>query len=504
MDDEVDSSAITSPLMCAILVATASQFLVGYNTSVMNTPEAFVFPGHSTGLWSLAVAAFAVGGPFGAIAGGKLADQRGRRGALLVDTWTFLVGGLLQTLAWNMSTIILSRFIVGFASGFSSVLVPIYLGEVAPLKLRGMIGTFTQFALVIGILAADLCAFPFAKDWAWRFLFLMTPIVAAAQLLCSPFLLESPRWLISQGSESSLARSVIQRLRGLEHDHEVDLAIRSLEILNGRIPNEPNENQTETLLEMAQHPQLRSLLLSSLFLQMAQQLCGINAVFYYSTAFFQGVIHDPLVGTSIVGAINVLSTLVAVLLMDSCGRRTLLLCSSGGMFLACFAIVMTLLGYFSNVMALLFVNVYVIFFAIGLGPIPWLIAAEMFQGKYLAVAMSACSQLNWACNFIVGLVFPYLHMHLGPFSFVPFAVVLAVTFLFTLTILPETQGTTPEDFIFEMVRRNSVRNLTLNQAEDKDGANMFDPATMEQLVPDEIHEGHSSVKERVIAGRELC
>lgn len=97
----------------------------------MNAPEKVVFPGHSTGLWSIAVAAFAVGGPLGAVVGGKMADQRGRRGALLICTWTFLAGGVLQTLAPDMYTIVVSRLIIGFASGYSSVLVPIYLGEVS-------------------------------------------------------------------------------------------------------------------------------------------------------------------------------------------------------------------------------------------------------------------------------------------------------------------------------------------------------------------------------------
>ena len=159
-------------------MAAASQFLVGYNTGVMNAPEKVVFPGHSTGLWSFAVAAFAVGGPFGAIVGGKMADQRGRRGALLIDTWTFLLGGFLQTIAPDMFTIIISRFIIGFASGYSSVLVPIYLGELAPPTLRGMLGTLTQFALVIGILFADLFAFPFATAERWRVLFAVTFIIA--------------------------------------------------------------------------------------------------------------------------------------------------------------------------------------------------------------------------------------------------------------------------------------------------------------------------------------
>ena len=120
----------TTPFVWAILIATASQFSVGYNTGVMNAPAAVVFVGHSTTLWSWAVAAFAVGGPLGASLGGRLADSQGRRGALLIDVATFLLGGILQTLAPNMIVIILSRFIIGFASGFSSVLVPIYLGEV--------------------------------------------------------------------------------------------------------------------------------------------------------------------------------------------------------------------------------------------------------------------------------------------------------------------------------------------------------------------------------------
>ena len=100
-----------------------------YNTGVMNAPANVVFPGHSTLAWSLAVSSFAVGGPFGALVGGRMADSRGRRGALLLDTWLFLVGGILQTFAPDMMTIIVARFIIGFASGFSSVVVPVLLGE---------------------------------------------------------------------------------------------------------------------------------------------------------------------------------------------------------------------------------------------------------------------------------------------------------------------------------------------------------------------------------------
>jgi SP family facilitated glucose transporter-like MFS transporter 3 len=483
---EFDANLVTTPLVFAIIVAVGSQFLVGYNTGVMNAPEKVVFPGHSTALWSFAVAAFAIGGPFGAIVGGKLADSRGRRGALLIDTWLFLMGGTLQTFAPDMYTLILARFIIGFASGFSSVLVPIYLGELAPPTLRGMLGTLTQFAMVIGILIADLFAFPFSTETSWRVLFLVTPIVAIIQLLCSPFLLESPRWLINRDPSSLRARYIIKQLRGLRYDHEVEMELGSYAI-GEAAQHQDNPDQNHVIKEMFSHRKIRMLLVSSLVLQMAQQFCGINAVFYYSTAFFEGVIENPLLGTTIVGFVNVIATYAALLLMDSCGRRTLILWSSGGMFISCVVIVLSLLGFFSNIMALVAVNVYVSFFEIGLGPIPWLIVAEMFEGKYIAVAMSLCSQLNWACNFIVGLAFPLMNEHLGPYSFVPFAIVLAFTFVYAMFVLPETQGTTPEQLVAEMVRRNS-KSVIYQSNEGGGGAGAIDlewQKAMEQLMQEE-------------------
>jgi SP family facilitated glucose transporter-like MFS transporter 3 len=201
---------------------------------------------------------------------------------------------------------------------------------------------------------------------------------------------------------------------------------------------------------------VRLLVVSCFVLQMTQQLCGINAVFYYSTAIFDGVISNPLIGTTLVGAVNVVATYIALLLMDSCGRKTLLLWSTGGMFISCIILVLSLLGYLSNIYALVAVMIYVTFFEIGLGPIPWLIVAEMFDAKYVALAMSASCQINWVCNFLVGLLFPYMNDYLGAYSFVPFAGVLFLAFLFSAIWLPETQGTTPEELQAELVRKNSA------------------------------------------------
>jgi SP family facilitated glucose transporter-like MFS transporter 3 len=207
------------------------------------------------------------------------------------------------------------------------------------------------------------------------------------------------------------------------------------------------------------NPEDRSLLISCFVLQMAQQFSGINAVFYYSNSFFTGVIDNPLVGTTLVGAVNVVAAMGAVAVMQSTGRRSLILWSAGGMFACTIVIVLALLGYFDQFVALAAVILYVVFFEVGLGPIPWLIVAECFSAGSVASAMSACSLVNWACNFLVGLAFPYMQKYLGPYSFGPFAVFLLFTFVYTLMFLPETRGKTPEELHIELTTKRPVKDL---------------------------------------------
>jgi MFS transporter, SP family, solute carrier family 2 (facilitated glucose transporter), member 3 len=336
----------------------------------------------------------------------------------------------------------------------------------------------------MGILVADLLAFPFAQEARWRVLFLVTPTFAVLQLVLAPFLLESPRWLLGRDPKSLKARYIVKRLRGLRYDHEVETEVGHL-VMGGAAQRQEQTSTTAVLKEMLGQSKIRNLLLSALALQMAQQFSGINAVFYYSTSFFQGVIDNPLVGTTLVGAVNVLATYAVLFLMDRCGRRQLILWSSGGMFLSCIVIVLSLLGFFSNMLALLAVNAYVIFFEFGLGPIPWLIVAEMFDGKYVATAMSTASQLNWACNFVIGFIFPFMNKALGPYTFVPFACVLLGTFVFAATILPETQGTTPEELAEEMTRSLSQSMVYQPNADSASQIDLEWRKAMEQLQKEE-------------------
>jgi len=494
-------SALTLPLLAAVVLSMISQFLVGYNTSVMNAPQNVVFPQHTTIEWSLAVSAFAIGGPFGAFFGGKLANVHGRKGALLLNAWVFLVGGLIMTLAQSIYWLIPGRFVVGFASGVSSVVVPIYLGEIAPPTLRGTLGTCTQFAMVIGILVSSLIAFPLATESCWRYLFLVTPALCVAQLLSAPFVVESPRWLLSKETEADEidkdikptytpknpfdpqptddsktppnshshpptpylkggAREVIRKLRGYRLDEEVDEEVRNfLTAAEVHRTDRGSAHSGGAMADLLQAREYRGLLIAAIGLQLAQQLCGINAVFYYSTSFFEGIIDNPLQGTCLVNFINVVATFVALQLMDTSHRRTLLLTSSLGMAFSALLLTAAALGIVHRSIALVAVMLFVSFFEIGLGPIPWLIVAEFFDAKYVATAMSLACMLNWSCNFLVGFLFPYIQQALGPYVFLPFAGVLVLTFVFVLCCVTETYGKSTEQVYREQVLLQQLHQL---------------------------------------------
>lgn len=331
---------------------------------------------------------------------------------------------------------------------------------VAPPNLRGILGTMTQFSMTIGILFADIVGFVFANPSGWRWMFSLTSIMALFQLLMTPLLLESPRWLLMKNPHSSKARLVIKKLRGFRYEEEIETEVQhylgASKLQSSDIGEcDPKKLKQNPMAEMFADKDVRLLVVSTLVLMIAQQFSGINAVFYYSGLFFEGVIDNPLVGTTLMGAVNVIATAGALLLMDRYGRRTLIMWSSVGMFLSCLVVVLALLNYFSKTVAIAGVGAYVTFFEIGLGPIPWLIVAEMFDGKYVSTAMSVSSQLNWTCNFFVALLFPKMNQLLGPYSFGPFAVVLFFTFLYAWIYLPETSGTTPAELQALLIKKNA-------------------------------------------------
>eukprot|EP01031_Cornospumella_fuschlensis_P024742 gene24742-29898_t len=464
---DVDELAITLHLIMAVAVAIITQFLVGYNTSVMNAPSALIFPTHSLLSFSLAVSLFPLGGGVGSMAGGVIANKRGRRGAMVICMYIFLLGGLIMFLAPNIWALCLGRFIVGMGSGVGMVVVPVYLGEIAPPTLRGTLGTFTQFAIVIGILASNLCAYPLIASSSsstsrptgiatsadtiaslvsthnWRYLFLVTPVLCVVQLILSRYLLESPRYLLNMDPASRMARINIKKLRAFRSVQDVEQEVQHyLFSMQKHKTIYTSAHSIYAYNDLIFHAvELRVLVMCSIMLQIAQQLSGINVVFYYSTMFLGGSGGglSALVGTICIGVVNVLATVLALKLMDNTPRRLLLLSSSLGMIVSMIGITITLTPSITpylpaNITAYLTLACllcYVVSFAVGLGPIPWLIVAEMFDAKYVATAMGLACLVNWLCNFLVGLSFPFVQAYLGHLCFLPYAAILTFTTLYT-------------------------------------------------------------------------
>lgn len=446
---------MTFHLLMAVCVSVVAQFLVGYNTSVMNSPESVVFPDHSTLIWSLAVSAFAIGGPAGSIVGGYWANTKGRKGAMDINNWIFLLGGIIMTCAQDMYWLIVARLLIGFASGVAMVVVPVYLGEIAPPTLRGTLGTCTQFAIVIGILASNIAAFPLATATRWRYLFMISPLLSVIQLMASKYLEESPRWLLNRDINSLEARLAIKRLRAFRSNRDVEHEVQNYLFASARHKTARHSaHSTGAIWDLITAKDVRILLVSSIVLQIAQQLSGINAVFYYSTTFFEGVIPNPKAGTTLLGVVNLIATIAALKLMDNTERRTLLLYSSVGVLLSMLLIFAALLGVISRPFALLALMCFVTSFAIGLGPIPWLIVAELFDAKYVATAMSLACIVNWSCNFLVGLSFPFCNRYLGAYSFLPFFVILFISTIWIYYYLPETHGRSVEE-VYRVVTTNN-------------------------------------------------
>lgn len=428
------------------MVAVLNAFQYGYNTAVTGAMNAnVVFPGHSDMLWALCVSSFAVGGPIGSVIGGQLNASLGRKMTMSANSCLFVVSGLVMAFAVDMYMLILGRFLVGIASGAATILVPLYLGELAPPNLRGALGTTYQVAMVLGILVTDLLAFGFAGESdsltrpGWRLMFGFTGLLGLLQLVLAPLLIESPRWLLNNGNPKD-AEETLRNLR------QLDNVVEEMDSISAA--NTSESGNVQSIGDVLRDPSIRLPLLVAVVLQFGQQLSGISAVMFYASSFFQNAgLENPLIGITLVYIVNVLSTIVALMLMDTAGRRPLLIWSMVGMLVSTVILTVGLSNLLpmSSFFSVGGVMSFVWFFEIGLGPIPWLIAAEMFPPKSRTAATSIATMVNWLGLFIIGIVFPTMQSALGNFIYVPFAITLSLTLAFSLKFVPETKGKTLDE-----------------------------------------------------------
>ncbi|XP_046369787.2 solute carrier family 2, facilitated glucose transporter member 1-like [Haliotis rufescens] len=409
-------------------------------------------------LWSSTVAAFVFFGMVGAFLALKVADTVGRKRGMVVITFIMFLAAILggiTVIAKSPECLIVSRVLVGLHSGLNITLVPLYLTEIAPKKIRGAVGTCHQLAITLGILSSQILGMTelFGTVDLWPLLFAFNAIPSLVCLLVLPFCPESPRWMLISKNREEEAKTAMQKLRGYDNVED--------EMGEMRAEAKKSRNAKNfTLKDLLTTPELRMPTVIACVGQISQQWSGINVVMSYSSFIFAQAnvsatqIPYVIVGT---GFVNVVTAIVAVPLMEKLGRRPLLLwpmCVMAGSFVLMTIFLqlqfdLSLKASHSTfaMICIVLMHLYIVGFALGLGPIPFTIVAEIFRQESRAAAMSLSVACNWICNFILMWTFPFLRDGLEAYTYLLFVVILVAAIIFIFFFVPETKNKTIDEIV---------------------------------------------------------
>ena len=426
----------------ATAISALGGLLFGYDVGVISGAILFIKKAFSLspGMEEVVVSAVLIGSLVGAIIGGSLADRLGRRRLLVITAIVFGLGAIGASLSPGTAWLISARVVAGIAIGIASFVAPLYISEIAPVAIRGKLVSINQVALTSGIVISYLIDYAFAGSEAWRWMFALAVIPAAAFGIGLMFIPDSPRWLAARGHVDQ-ARAVLNRIR-----------------VPDKVAGELNDIQESVKQQKGSwselfSPLLRMAMVVGVGLAIAQQVTGINTVIYYAPIIFKfaglSSASSAILASVGVGVVNVALTLVAMQLIDRVGRRPLLLISLAGMTFSLavlgLAFALPQLSGSLGWIAITSLMVYVGSFAVGLGPVFWLILSEIYPIRIRGRAMSIGTIANWGANLIVALSFLTLTEVIGkPVTFWLYGAVSIGAWLFAYFLVPETKGKTLE------------------------------------------------------------
>ena len=440
-------------------IAGLAGLLFGYDTGIIAGALLTIQPEFGLGSFAAGMVVGAV--PVGAVGGAWFASSRGdllgRRTLILVSAGIFIVGALGSAVADSALLLIVARVVIGLAIGVASAITPVYISEIAPPDIRGGLVTFFQLAVTIGILVAYLVGLAFTDvGGGWRWMLGLGAVPALILALGVVRLPKSPRWLIMAGDEAG-AKEALARIRtggSEEISKEVDDIRASL--------GDEGRAGWRDLLQ----PAVKAALVVGIGLAVLQQITGINTVIYYAPTIIQqagiGSDSSAILASLGVGVINVLMTVVALRLLDRAGRRTMLFIGVSGMSLSLFLLGTAFLGStgtLTSIIAIASLMLFVSSFAISLGPIFWLLNAEIYPLNVRSKAASAGTMTNWFFNFLVSLTFlPLIDLLTQSGAFWFYGLVGLVTLWFCWKFVPETKGRSLEQITEVFERRARTRD----------------------------------------------
>ncbi|NDV25732.1 sugar porter family MFS transporter [Desulfovibrio sp. JC010] len=457
----------SASVIFVLLISAAAAlggFLFGFDTAVINGAVVALGDHFKVGpvLVGMSVSLALVGSAIGALLSGPVSDRYGRIKPMLISAFLFTVSGIGAGLPFTVWDFIFWRFLGGVGIGLASAITPAYIAEISPANLRGSFGSLQQLAIVVGIFVAMLSNYMLVglaggsadnvlwlgfETWCWMFWAEVPPALLYG--FAAMMIPESPRYLIGTGREDE-AEKILGRVLGesvLEKIEEIKVTLKSegkasFAAIKGKVGFKP-------------------IVWVGLGLSVLQQFVGINVIFYYGSMLWRSVgfsEENSLWITVITGVVNIVTTLVAIALIDRVGRKPLLLAGSAGMVIT-LGVLAYLFGHApldaaghpvlsgsSATTALYSANLYVFCFGFSWGPVVWVLLGEMFNNRIRASALALGAGAQWVANFIVSASFPSLVQWAGlGFTYSVYAVFAAVSFFFVMFLVRETRGRELED-----------------------------------------------------------
>lgn len=456
-------SSVSAPrLGLIIFIATLGGLLFGYDTGVISgaLPFMTLSPeegglGLSPAQEGLVASSLVFGAAFGAFFGGRISDRRGRRGTIMILAVVFLLGALACAFAPTTEFMIAARFLLGLAVGGASATVPVFLSELSPAERRGQLVTVNELMIVSGQLLAytsnALIATFFPSDGAWRWMLALASIPAVALWLGMIFVPESARWFVTKGRLSE-ARTTLVRTRPADQV-EPELAEMTASAQRDAHIGKGSFRDLKT-------PWVRRLVFLGIAIAFLSQLTGVNSIMYFApTVLIQTGLSTQasLVATIANGVVSVIGVSFGIwMLHRGFGRRPILITGQAGLTAA-----LALLGVFfllpesalRSYLVLGGMLMFLFFMQSCIGPIFWLLLAEIFPLRMRGFATGLAISFVWIANTLVSLVFPILIDAIEGYTFFLFAFINIGTLIFYVVAAPETKGRSLEKVEAEMEER---------------------------------------------------